>query len=126
MSNDTGTEPRLELVVRFGSTVQGRARPDSDLDVAVLADRELSLAERQLVVLGLARRHGFPEDRIDLVDLRAASPLLQHEVAEHGQLLEGDPDDFLRFRVSAWKVYQDTARLRRARQQRLRDALDVP
>ena len=118
--------PRLELVIRFGSTVANRARPDSDLDIAVLAERELSLADQERIVIGLSRRHGIPEDKIDLVDLRRAPPLLQHEVAEQGELLEGDPDEFLRFRVSAWKVHQDTARLRRAREQNLRRRLDVP
>jgi len=118
--------PRIELVVRFGSAAAGRARPDSDVDVAVLAERELSLADQERVVVDLARRHGMPEDRIDLVDLRTAPPLLLHEIAERGELLEGTPEDFLRFRVTAWKIYQDTARLRRARQENLRKRLDVP
>jgi len=116
----------VKLVIRFGSTVTGRARADSDVDLAVLASRELSLADRERCVVDLARRHGIPEDKIDLVDLRTAPPLLQHEVAEHGVLLEGDPDDFVHFRVSAWKVFQDTARLRRAREQHLKKRLDVP
>ena len=126
MGDNPGKPPRLELVVRFGSSVAGRMRPDSDIDIAVLGERELTLEERGRVLARLAQRHGFPEDRIDLVDLRAASPLLLHEVAENGDLLEGDPDDLLRFRVSACKVYQDTARLRRARERHLRDILDVP
>ncbi len=126
MADDPRTAPRLVLVIRYGSTSAGRARPDSDIDVGVLAERELTLEDRSRVVAELASRHGWPEDRIDLVDLRVASPLLLHEVAEKGELLEGDPDDFLRFRVTAWKIHQDTARLRRAREQRLRDVLDVP
>ena len=126
MSGDTRAFPRPQLVVRFGSTVTGRARPDSDVDIAVLGERELTLEERERIVIDLAQRHGIPEDRIDLVDLRTASPILLHEVAEKGVLLQGDPDDFLHFRVSAWKIYQDTARLRRARERNLRNRLDVP
>jgi predicted nucleotidyltransferase len=116
----------LKLVIRFGSTAAGRQRPDSDVDLAVLAERELTLADQERVVIELARRQGIGEDRIDLVDLQTAPPLLQHEIAEHGELLEGDPDDFLRFRLTAWKAYQDTAKLRRAREQNLRRRLDVP
>ncbi len=126
MGDEAGGRPRLELVIRFGSAAAGRTRPDSDVDIAVLGERELSLEDRERVLIHLGQRHGLPEDRIDLVDLRTASPLLLHEVAEHGELLEGAPDDFLRFRVSAWKIYQDTARLRRARERHLRDILDVP
>lgn len=126
MARDDRQLPRLKLAIRFGSTVEGRARSDSDVDIAVLAERELTLAEQSEVVAALAQRFQFPEDRIDLVDLQNASPLLQHEVAEKGELLEGDPDDFLHFRVLAWKLYQDTARLRRAREKRVGDVLDVP
>ncbi len=118
--------PRLELVIRFGSTARGRQRADSDVDIAVRSDRTLTLAEQSEVGAYLAARYAVPEDRIDLVDLRAASPLLSHEIAENGELLEGHPDAFVRFRVEAWKVYQDTARLRRARERHLRDELDVP
>jgi predicted nucleotidyltransferase len=124
MSADPGP-PTLHLVVRFGSTVGNRARADSDVDVAVLAERELSLADQERVVIALARRLHVPEDRIDLVDLRTAPPLLQHEIAERGELLAGAPEEFLRFRLSAWKAYQDTARLRRARAENLRKRLDV-
>lgn len=126
MSDDTRDPLRPTLVVRFGSTVTGRARPDSDIDIGVLCERELTLDERGQIVVDLARRHGLPEDRIDLVDLRTANPILLHEAAENGELLEGDPDDFLHFRVSAWKVYHDTAKLRRARERNLRNRLDVP
>ena len=126
MSRAAGDAPRLALVVRYGSTVAGRARPDSDVDVAVLAERELSLADQERIVSDLVRRHGWREDAIDLVDLRKAPPLLRHEVAEHGELLQGEPDEFLRFRVSAWKAWQDTAKLRRARERNLARRLDVP
>jgi predicted nucleotidyltransferase len=123
---DAGSEPRLTLVIRYGSTVSGRARADSDVDIAVLAEHELSLEEQERVVIDLARRHGLREDSIDLVDLQTAPPLLLHEIAENGELLEGDPGDFLRFRISAWKVWQDTAKLRRARERNLERRLDVP
>lgn len=126
MAREASSPLDVKLVIRFGSTVTGRARADSDVDVAVLAERELSLEDQERVVIDFARRHGFPEDAIDLVDLRAAPPLLQHEIAEHGVLLEGDPDDFLRFRVSAWKAWQDTAKLRRARERNLARRLDAP
>ena len=63
--------------------------------------------------------HDMPEDRIDLVDIWSAPPLLQHHIAMTGKLLKGNKDDFLGFRVLAWKRYLDTAKLRRAREKKL-------
>jgi predicted nucleotidyltransferase len=56
MHEGRGGLPRIELVVRFGSTVAGRARRDSDVDVAVLGERALTLEERGSVLADLAGR----------------------------------------------------------------------
>lgn len=73
-------DPRIRLAIVFGSLAAGRARPESDADVAVLADRPLS-AELKMEWIGvLAAATGRP---VDLIDLRTAGePLL-------GQILKG-------------------------------------
>lgn len=74
--------PGLLAVYGFGSRVQGQARPDSDLDLAVLvagyADvlRLWELASDLADVVGCA---------VDLLDLRAASTVLQYQVITTGQ-----------------------------------------
>lgn len=109
----------LDLIILFGSQAAGRARALSDFDVAVSTDHELTLAEKNEVVEMIAHDFGFHEDKIDLIDIAVAPPLLQMQIATHGKLLRGDPDLFLRFKVLAWKRYNDTARFRRLREKYL-------
>jgi predicted nucleotidyltransferase len=81
--------PQLELALVFGSVAQGRARADSDLDIAVAAGhRPLTTDEKIALVAALAERTGRPVDLIDLHD--AGEPLLG-QILRHGQrLLGGD------------------------------------
>lgn len=103
------------LLILFGSRAKGTARTDSDWDVAVVANHHLTWEEWSAALEQAARLLGVSEDKIDLVDLWSASPLLQQFVAKEGKLLQGDPFLFIRFKVLAWKRYLDTAKLRRLR-----------
>jgi predicted nucleotidyltransferase len=107
------------LIVLFGSQAAGTAGKQSDTDVAVLADAPLSFEERTEIGERVARELHVSEDSLDIVDLHVASPLLQYQVAERGKLIDGTRENFVRFRVLAWKRYHDTARLRRARERSL-------
>ena len=115
-----------DLIILFGSRARGQAGKLSDTDIAVLSDHELDLAERGEIAVQMARQVGGHEDKIDVVDLRTASPLLQHEVAKHGKLISGSEHDFFRFRVLAWKRYQDTAKFRKKREQVLKEYFHAP
>ena len=113
-------EPALEVVVLFGSTAKGRARPRSDVDIAVRGDGPADLDALYLI---LAPRVGT--DRLDLVDLRRAGPLLAFEVARHGRLLfERAPGAFRSFQALASRRYCDTAKLRRAQERAIRVFLE--
>ena len=102
--------PDLELVVLFGSTVKGRRRAKSDVDVAV---RCAGPADLDLLHGLLAPALGA--DRLDLVNLRHPSPLLAMEVARGGRLLyESRPGTFRQFQSLASRRYCDTAKLLRA------------
>lgn len=107
-------KPTIDAAILFGSRAKGTARADSDADIAILAKESLSLDDKIALGEEMAKRLGVSEDKIDLVDLRHASPLLQHQVGEEGRILSGDPQKFARFRVLAWKRYLDTAKFRRA------------
>jgi len=109
----------ITLVVMFGSRATGKARAQSDTDIAVLADHPLTITEKGQVAEEAGRMLGVSEDTIDIADIWRAPPLLQHEIAQNGKLLHGDAFDFIRFRVLAWKRYLDTAKFRRAREQAL-------
>jgi len=93
----------------FGSTVQGRARPGSDVDVAVLLSDDLDGEARFMRRLRLGTE---VEDvigrRTDLVVLNDAPPLLQHQVLKHGRLVfERDRAARVEFEVRAGKIYAD-------------------
>ena len=74
--------PHLLAVYAFGSRIQGTAGPDSDLDLAVLvagyADpwALFDLASRLADVAGC---------EVDLLDLRAASTVMQYQVITTGE-----------------------------------------
>lgn len=64
--------PNIAFASVFGSVADGTARPDSDLDVGVLAKSPLEPEERRVLVDALAEITGRP---VDLVDLREAGPV---------------------------------------------------
>lgn len=74
--------PHLLGIYAFGSRISGTARPDSDLDLAVLvagyADPLIlfDLAGTVADVAGCA---------VDLLDLRAASTVMQYQIITTGQ-----------------------------------------
>jgi predicted nucleotidyltransferase len=107
---------KTRLIIAFGSQVKGRATKMSDHDFGVLKDGPLTLDERTDITFYISKKMHTNEDQIDLVDLSTASPILKFEVARSGKLIEGEPFDFVRFKVRAMKEYQDTAKFRRLRE----------
>jgi predicted nucleotidyltransferase len=83
--------PELDVVIVFGSMATGRQRPDSDLDLAVMAARPLTVAQRMALVGELALVTGRA---IDLVDLRTVGEPLLGEVLVHGRRVLGSDQAF--------------------------------
>lgn len=76
--------PEIRLAILFGSVAEGRLKPDSDLDIAVAGERELTLEDRVSIQDRLASAAGR---EIDLLDLRAASGVILHQALSRGRLL---------------------------------------
>ena len=74
--------PGLLAEYGFGSRVQGQARPDSDLDMAVLVAGYADLLQLWELAGDLADAVGCA---VDLLDLRAASTVLQYQIITTGQ-----------------------------------------
>jgi uncharacterized protein YutE (UPF0331/DUF86 family)/predicted nucleotidyltransferase len=101
------------LLVAFGSAVRDLRHSESDLDLAVWM-ATANTAPQVPVRLEVALRPLFPGERLDLVLLNRASPLLQFQVAVHGTaLFEAAPGIFRAFQVLAAKRHADVAHLRR-------------
>lgn len=73
--------PNLLAVYAFGSRVLGAARDDSDLDLAVLVAGYADAWVLFELAGELADQVGCP---VDLLDLRAASTVMQHQVLTNG------------------------------------------
>ena len=109
----------VQFVALFGSQAKGHATERSDYDVAYQAASPLTLAASGELASTIAAFLEISEDKIDLVNVDAGSPLFQFQVAAHGRLLCGRQRDFMNFQLLAWKRYQHTAKFRRFREQAL-------
>jgi predicted nucleotidyltransferase len=101
----------------YGSEAAGHARPDSDLDVAVLfrdAPSPLSLAELRAEAAAALDRP------VDLVDLDRVSPLLAYQILKHGRLVvDRNPSRRHRFTAGVPARREDVLIMRRPIERRL-------
>ncbi len=97
---------QLNLVVIFGSFANGKQREDSDLDIAVLGDKEISFNEQ----IGLINELSLIFNKnIDLSVLNRANPLLLFQVSQNSVIIYGSHEEFLKFKLYAFNVYNDYA-----------------
>jgi predicted nucleotidyltransferase len=97
---------RARLILQFGSTVTGKTHARSDVDVAVLLEQgDLSLRGHADLVHDLQSL--FPDREVDLVVLNRADPLLLRTIAGGCRRLYGSDRELQRFRLGAFRRYQD-------------------
>ncbi|MBI3318904.1 MAG: nucleotidyltransferase domain-containing protein [Candidatus Omnitrophica bacterium] len=112
----------VELAYQFGSSVQGKTGPMSDIDVAVLLDPSVKEEEYFAIQLELLRALDpvFDYRTVDLVLLNRAGPLLRYEVLCGGRLLFcREEQTRVEFEQRVLSDYFDTAHLRRVQYQAL-------
>lgn len=101
----------LDTLWLYGSEAQGKARPDSDVDLGVLFRRRpemLELFDAQSDLAEILRRD------VDLVDLDQASPILGMQVLKHGRLLlDRNPERRYAAYSRILHLYEDLKILRR-------------
>ncbi len=81
----------VSLAIIFGSLAAGRPRADSDLDIAVGADKPISMPERIAIIQTLAEVTGRP---IDLIDLAAVTEPLLGQILKHGRRVLGSDTSY--------------------------------
>jgi predicted nucleotidyltransferase len=78
--------PEVLLALVFGSVARGQATFDSDLDIAVAAQKALTAEEKMAIIEALAVETGRP---IDLIDLTVVAEPLLGQIVQHGRRLLG-------------------------------------
>jgi predicted nucleotidyltransferase len=102
--------PEIQAAFLFGSQASGRARADSDIDVAILIDRDSAgvdaRGQLRRVIAALAAH--LAADRLDVVILNDAPPALAFQVLKGGKLaFERDRTALHRFRVRTYARHSD-------------------
>lgn len=83
--------PPLRVAALFGSRATGLARPDSDVDIAIVPhDPSLSLWDEGGLAADLEMALGLP---VDLVRMDLAPTLVRWEIVKSGRPILADPPD---------------------------------
>jgi predicted nucleotidyltransferase len=107
-------QENVQLAYLFGSLSQGRK--GHDVDLAILTQ------EKPVFQLRPAITACLKTERLDLVDLRQASPVLRFEIIRTGQLLYQASEAVCEhFEMSTLYLYKDTTWLRRQQRQYLKE-----
>ncbi|MDO8575551.1 MAG: nucleotidyltransferase domain-containing protein [bacterium] len=108
-------EYNLSCVVLFGSQATGKTHKLSDTDIAFMADRNVDYAEKFEIENDFKETLKIKD--IELVNMRNVSPLFMKQISDKGKLLyEDSRGRFTAYRIYAFKMYVDTAPLRRMRE----------
>jgi predicted nucleotidyltransferase len=103
------SDPAVVLAFLFGSYARGQQHARSDVDVALLlapdVPREQYLDYRLKYIQHLTRL--FRDDRVDVVILNTAPPLLAHEAIGGKMLFERSPEARVEFMVRVQREYLD-------------------
>src|SRR5205823_8694389 len=107
----------------FGSVASGRARPSSDVDIAVLVNDSVPVRNLLKYRLKLMADLGSALGRndIDVVVMNEAPPALAQNIIGNGKLVfERSRSARVAFQVRALNVYMDTEPMRRTYLQHLK------
>lgn len=109
-------EADVQLAYLFGSLSQGQI--GQDVDLAILTE------ETPVYRLRPALTARLQTERLDLIDLKYASPTLRFEIISTGVLIYARDEDIENtFELQTIHLYRDTAPMRRRQNQYLRERM---
>lgn len=98
-----------ELLIIYGSAANGNMNPQSDLDLAIALEEELSLEKNSELSSELSLSLGF---EIDLSDLRQAKGFFLKEILCHGMvIIKKNPERYAELIKKMWFWQADEAPL---------------
>ena len=114
---------QLKLVVLFGSQVSGKTHQESDFDIGFLSKKELSFKKEIQLASKFIEIFG---EKVDVTNLRKASPLLLREVAENACVLyQEKKDEFDRFQLYALQRYAEAKPIFEMHQEAIKQFLSI-
>lgn len=118
------TEHKLSCVVLFGSQASGKTHRYSDTDVAFMSERDIDYVEQLKIQNDIGTAFGV--NNVEFVNMRRVSPLLMKQIGDKGKLLYEDRRGrFIDFKVLSFKLYVETAPLRRLRDRYLNNFIQA-
>jgi len=105
---------QLKLVVLYGSQATGKAKSNSDIDIAILGERRIDFDKHIELINEFTSL--FQTDEVDVKLLHDTNPLFRYQVMRDGILLYGKDYDFSSFRAYAFRDYMDSQSLLRLKQ----------
>jgi len=112
---------QLSLVLLFGSQVTGKTHTQSDVDIAYLSDKKMRPIEEAQMAFDFSQRLKIDNKKIDLVNLKEATPLLLKQIAEKSiPLYEKKVGSILaNFKIYALRSFMDAKKLFRLKEESL-------
>lgn len=98
-------QPKVLAAWLFGSQATGRARADSDVDIAVQCKEALSLEEQLSLTADLER--ALRVERVDLVPIDPSKPVLAFEAVRGLPILNLAPQERAAFISLVSRIYED-------------------
>lgn len=110
----------INFLILFGSQAEGRTHSESDVDIGFEAEEKLEFRDRARLNSELTGIFG--NDRVDLVNLHRASPLLFYKIMQDGEVIyTDDPLRYHELSTYAFKKYVETKPLRKRKREKLKN-----
>lgn len=103
--NNIAKKYDLELLLLFGSQIDKKLlHQESDFDVAYLSKKDLTLMEESRLICDLMPI--FRSEKVDLVNIKRANPLLMQQIFDNHKLLYClNPATYSLYQIYAMKRY---------------------
>lgn len=119
---DIANKYDLELILMFGSQVNGSTHSESDIDIAVYSKKPITEEKKIQLVYELAPI--LKNEKVDLVDIKIVPPLLKKKIFENYKILY-QKGRFLVYQLelSALKEFKESKVLYDIRHERLKEII---
>ena len=108
---EIGRKYKLKLVVIYGSYAKGENRKASDLDIAVLGEKELEF--KTILDLYSEFSNIFRDKDVDVKSLHRVDPFFRYQVMRDSILIYGNPLEYHNFKAYVFRAYMDSKDLLR-------------